>query len=246
MPVFCPNLKWMVDINELDYDPIALINDFVAQGWAVTMPSVQNLQHICGPDPNERRKVAENSIMAVIGGGTGLGCCCVKNSKDHPFVLASELGPTILPLGVDFYAYAQFLKKMHIRPDGDNLLSGRGISHLCEFCTGQILLPSAASQHLSPEMWTILSTLYAYACQQVILTYLPLGGLFLTGGVLNAHPGIVESPVFKNALYDCPHLEHIIYNTPISLVRNDESALWGAAACAVNLILEKEIGRQDA
>lgn len=225
----CPNVPWPVDVCSAPELPTQtwLINDLVAQGWSCLAPEGQLLQTVLSPplpiSPHIRK------IQAVVGPGTGLGACIVVSESGRPFVLASELGHTLFPLRPDEAAFAAFAQGRGERLDSDHLLSGRGLSTLHAFFTGQELSPQdvAACMYNTPVAeW--YARFLGRLCQSFALTTLCLDGLYVCGGVVAANIGLLRHPAFAEAFYDCPAQASILRAVSVYLVGNTDSALCGA------------------
>ena len=229
----CPNIPWPVDVHDVPGLPVQtwLINDLVAQGWACLAPEGQQLQCILrAPEPAAPRS---SEIRAVVGPGTGLGSCIVVSESGHTSVLASELGHALFPLLPDEADFARFAQARGERLDGDHLLSGRGLSTLHAFFTGQERAPKdvAACMGSTPVAEWYARFLGRF-CQTLALTTLCLDGLYVCGGVAAANIELLCHPAFASAFYDCPAQSSILRSVAVHLVGNTDSALCGAIVCA--------------
>ncbi len=229
----CPNIPWPVNIHDAPDLPARtwLLNDLVAQGWACLAPEGQLLQNIL--DAPEPAVPHSRAIRAVIGPGTGLGSCVVITEYGQTSVLGSELGHALFPLLPAETAFAEFAQARGERLDGDHLLSGRGLSTLHAFFTGQELTPKDVASCMNN---TPVAEWYARflgrLCQTLALTSLCLDGLYVSGGVAAANIGLLRHPAFAHAFYDCPAQLSILRAIAVRLVGNTDSALCGAVVCA--------------
>lgn len=229
----CPNVPWPIDVRESPDLPAStwLINDLVAQGWACLAPEGQLLQDILAA--SEQVGPHSRQIQAVIGPGTGLGSSVVVSESGYASVLASELGHALFPLLPEEAGFAKFALDRGERLDGDHLVSGRGLSTLHAFFTGQERPPQEVATCMDT---TPVAEWYARflgrICQTLVLTTLCLDGLYICGGVVAANPWLLRHPAFASAFYDCPAKSAILRAVSIRLVSNTDSALCGAIICA--------------
>lgn len=221
------NVPWPVDLDEAgDLLPAdtRLLNDFTAQGWACLCPEHQDLLALT-PEIHP----AENGAKAVLGGGTGLGLCALLPG---PRVLPSEGGHAPFALTPEEADYGLFVRDRGGRLDGDHLLSGRGLTYLHAYHAGEELSPPDVAAKQNPKVieW------YARFCGRMAQTWalfsLATGGVCVTGGIAAANPVLVTHPAFRTAFCDCPKFEDTLRAIPLYLVRNTDTALWGAALYA--------------
>lgn len=222
---------------ELDFAPLNsgnaghffLINDFVAQAYAVFAPLVR--KHIAGPD-----SVGIRGPRAVIGAGTGLGHALLLPMPDGQWqALPSENGHAAFPFIGDMEnSWHNFLRtQLGIAyGTGDDVLTGRGLACLHHFLTGEKLDAAAVGRtalQTETETLAIYSRLYARACRNWMLATLPTGGLWIAGGIAAQNPLAVTSHYFMAELYNHPRFEALLRNMPVYLLEDTASGLWGAA-----------------
>ncbi len=229
--VTCPNIPWPIGSGIPELPPAAfLLNDLEAQAWGCLLPSKQNLLPLFSAE-NSSRQPRDATVRAVLGAGTGLGCCLLIGNGMSYRTLPSELGHASLP--IDDADYANYLRSRGIRSDGEHLLSGRGLSTLVEFYTGQTMPPDKAAACLpGTEMETRYAHLLGMLCQTLALSSLCLEGLYLCGGVLTANPSLALHSEFRRSFCNCPNFETLLQTIPINLVQNSNAGLWGAALFA--------------
>lgn len=231
----CPNISWPISWTEawaaLGVSRLHLINDFVAQGFAcAAFEQTLNLDSIV------KGKSRAESPLALIGAGTGLGQCLIL-SNGHCRVLPSEGGHSLFPFtGGEEFAFAAFLQQ-HTGNEQivkDMVVSGSGLSHVHAFLTGERLQPDQVAARLPENPKTVewFARFYARACRDFILNTLPLGGVYITGGVAGHNPGFLRHPAFSATLRDMPSMAHVLRKIPVLHIRNQDAGLWGAAAFA--------------
>lgn len=214
-----------------------LINDFMAQAYAVLSPEGERAKHIAGPD-----KPLRDGTRAVIGAGTGLGQAYLTRlnpgtdgSPAHWMSVPSESGHVGFPFVTDReHEFGKFLCKELAIPyaTGDDAITGRGLACLHHFLTGNKLTPAEVGQTaLNEESETLAwyARLYGRACRNWMLTTLCDGGLWIAGGIAAKNPKVITSPEFRNELYGSPKWTPYLKTIPVYLMENVNSGVWGAA-----------------
>lgn len=226
-----------------------LINDFMAQAYAVMQPENSENEILW-----EGAKSDSAAVRAVIGAGTGLGYATVVPFS--PFLgrskmmniwraLPSENGHVAFPFNSrDEYEFGKFMdRKLNIpHATGDDVLSGRGLALLHQFLTGKDLTPPEVGETaLGTETETLrwFSRFYGRACRHWILTTLCSGGLWIAGGIAAQNPLIVKNSYFYEELHGNPKWEKLLKSIPVALINDKNSGLWGAAKFGQQ-ILEEE------
>lgn len=218
-----------------------LINDFMAQAYAVLSPQGERAKRIAGPDVRVR-----DTVRAVIGAGTGLGqamLVLLAASADHEtsrwLAIPSENGHSAFPFvnGAenDFHTFLRH--KLHLPfATGDDTVTGRGLAVLHEFLTGEQLTPAqVGGQALSHDTSTLqwYARFYGRVCRDWILSTMCEGGLWIAGGIAAQNPLAVTSRYFTDELYNAPGGEagwsRYLKNVPVFLLEDTNSGLWGAA-----------------
>ncbi|MDE5832996.1 MAG: glucokinase [Desulfovibrio sp.] len=236
---------------ELDFAPLNekkkryyLINDFMAQAYAVLSPEGERASWIAGP-----KKPAISGVRAVIGAGTGLGQAILapldgnkKVKTSHWLAVASENGHSAFPFvnGAenDFHTFLR--TRLNIPyATGDETVTGRGLAALHEFLTGEKLTPAqVGGQVLSRDTPTLkwFSRFYARACRNWILSTMCEAGLWIAGGIAAQNPLVINSEYFHNELYNSPYRsktwDDFLKSVPVFLMEDTNSGLWGAARFA--------------
>jgi glucokinase len=111
------------------------------------------------------------------------------------------------------------------------VVSGRGLRYIHWFLSGDELEPQEVAARFTPESATLAwaAKFYGRVCRDFALDALATGGLYITGGVAAANPGILAHADFRHEFLDSPTMEHILANIPLFLIDNQDSGLWGAA-----------------
>lgn len=230
-----PNINWSIDLSVLDFDHCVLINDFVAQAYATLLPDISRVL-----EPVKAGTTMPGGTRAVMGAGTGLGHCALL--PESGFVggattflpVASEAGHAAFAFESEQeYGFAEFVRAKFDLPYviTDMIVSGRGLSYLHEFLSGDKLGPADVAALFSTQPnptqeW--FSRFYARACRHYCLAVFATGGLVLSGGIAAKNPQLVKSDVFIKEFIRSPTQHELLVDIPIYLNANEDIGLFGA------------------
>ncbi len=248
------NLPWQVEVKQLQSvigsSRVTLINDLVANAWGIdwlTTDDVVSL-HDGHPDPTGNR--------AVISPGTGLGeagMICV-DGRYRPF--ASEGGHSEFgPRSDTQFDLARYLERRFGRVSYENVLSGPGLLNIYTFLRNSARAeepdwfaeelkrtdPSAriSEAALNDELPICVDTMriflkiFGAEAGNLALKLMATGGIWLGGGIVpKIMPLIVSTPYFLEGFTAKGKLSHIVEKIPIMAIRNQHTALLGAARYA--------------
>lgn len=235
-----PLIGWDVDFSNAGRDfglrRSVLINDFVAQAHACRSPVGEEAERIL-PGRPERE-----AAVAVIGAGTGLGKAALVPDGAGGFVaVPSEGGHANFPFdSAREFEYREFLRKELADPymTYNVVVSGRGLSLLHRFLTGEDLTPAEVTASFDGESETLrlAARFYARAARNYALDTLALGGLYIAGGVAAKNPALLKNEAFENEFRSSPTLAALLGNIPVFLIRDELSGLWGAALMGLKIL----------
>jgi glucokinase len=237
-----PNIPWSIDLakaaRQCGLKRCILINDFVAQAFACRSPVIESAQQII---PG---KIDPASPLAVIGAGTGLGqAALIPLSTGGYIALASEGGHA----GFSFDSQAEWeYMKFLLHETGedyvrsDTVVSGKGLSRVHHFLTGQKLQPAEVASVLNDNQKSLrwMARFYGRVCRNFALQILAFGGVYIAGGVAAKIPELVTHPEFTREFRRSKTMAHVLDKIPVLLNSNQESGLWGAAVRGVELLKE--------
>jgi len=230
-----PNISWDVDLESaapaFGIKSFALINDFLAQAFACLSNPGQEAEEILPGKP------INGSPIAVIGAGTGLGkALLVPNFSGGFSGLPSEGGHTNFAAeNEEEFAFQKFLQKKIDRSKylvWDEVVSGRGLSRIHEFLSGETVEPrevAGRAAALGSDTMNWFSKFYARVCRNFVLDTLSLAGVYIAGGVAAKNPEVLKSKEFEKSFRSSETHEDILSVVPLWLMDNQESGLWGAA-----------------
>ncbi len=228
-----PFISWGIDISNAQRDyglkRAYLINDFVAQAYACRSSIGRAAQVI------KEGTVVESAAAAVIGAGTALGKAVILPGEQGMFLaVPSEGGHASFPFQTE--KESKF-EKFLITKLGDSyitwnkVVSGRGLSYVHEFLTGEELTPEDVINRISPESETHkwVSGFYGRACRDFALETLALGGVYVSGGVAARNPRLIRHRAFAEEFCRSDTLSDILSLIPVFLITDQNSGLWGSA-----------------
>jgi glucokinase len=227
-----PNIAWDMDVSRCAHDfglrRCLLLNDFAAQAFACRTLAVDQSRVI------KPGRADSAGTLAVVGAGTGLGHCALTPWGGDQVPVASEGGHAAFAfVGPEEAEYGEFVRRVLARPyaHGDAVVSGPGLSLLHRFHTGRELAPEAVAAELTPDCPTLVwfARFYARACRNYALTVLATGGLFVSGGVAERTPALVDNDHFRAEFVCSPSHGPLLERLPVRLNTNRDSGLHGAA-----------------
>jgi glucokinase len=198
-----PNIDWPVDLTTvsdlLDLGRCVLINDFVAQAFACRSPLGQNACRVLKGVINPR------APLAVFGAGTGLGQAALVPLAAGGYVaLPSEGGHGAFPFEtgpeVDYLKFLlQETGEPYVRTE--TVLSGRGLSRLHRYLTGERKSAAEVAEGMSPDSETLrwMATFFGRTARNLALHYLAFGGVYASGGLAAKLPKLLTHPAFEQA-----------------------------------------------
>ncbi|TVR68916.1 MAG: glucokinase [Spirochaetaceae bacterium] len=264
------NVPWTIEgdsIAEALALPVRVINDFTAISYGIPLLDTEDttklgmLAPAATPPPEP-----EGTVRAVVGAGTGLGVGYVIDHHREYLALPSEGGHA------PFAPYdersrnllASISRRESASPGAESFVSGRGIGNILEFFreTGRIGRESTLLRDIKPDSDTARTVSdaahagdplaveimeffvenYARVAAGVALHFLPLGGLYLAGGIVtkNEHWFTAKERFLKAFRISYrPNIQTLLQRIPVYVVRDYEVSLYGAAYGALLLLKEK-------
>lgn len=231
------NLNWTVDEELLKRATGAtassVINDLQAQGHALEHLSMD--QTILAKDGAAGDT---HAARLVVGVGTGFNAAPVYRTDTVTLVPPAEAGHVDLPtptdelksLGTHFAAQNGFCSV-------EDILSGRGLSHVYEWHSGQSADPAeimsahaANSDAVASATVATFSRALGTVVGNLALTTLPFGGIYLVGGVSRAVSPYLKDCGFEDAFLKKGRFAEFMKQFRIHIVDDDYAALLGMAA----------------
>lgn len=235
-----PLISWDVDVSRAEAEfglrECLLINDFVAQAFACRSPVGEAATKVVPgtADPD--------GTVAVVGAGTGFGLAAlVPDGYGGHVAVPSEGGHASFPFEGDReHGYAAFLaaETGEIYATPNTVVSGRGLSLVHKYLSGDALSPEGVSSRIeqAPETLLWFSRFYARVARNFALQTVSTGGLYIAGGVAAKVPEIITHGAFLEEFRRSDRMGHLLVKIPVFLNDNEESGLWGAAVRGVQAL----------
>jgi glucokinase len=235
-----PNISWSIDLasaaENMGLQRYLLINDFVAQAYACRSPIIVDARQVL---PGT---IVPDAALAVIGAGTGLGQAALIPNADNQFwAVPSEGGHSNFAFeSQEEYEYMKFLLDAFGSDyvETETVVSGKGLSLVHQFLTGEVLEPAKIAASVKRESRTFrwMARFYGRVCRLYALQVLARGGVYITGGVAARIPELVLHAEFKKEFYKSTTMNHVLKQIPVYLNSNEDSGLWGAAVVGQQLL----------
>lgn len=228
-----PLIPWDIDITNAGDDyglrRCVLINDFIAQAFATRSYAGKSAREILSGN------ISPGGIVAVIGAGTGLGKATLVPDGAGGFVaIPSEGGHASFP----FVSEPEFRFQKFVMQElgeeyltGNHVVSGRGLSLIHHYLTGEKLEPKdvTASCTAASETLAWAARFYGRVCRNYALEVLSVGGIYIAGGVAAKLPELLTHRAFREEFRSSKTMSGILSQIPVFLIADEESGLWGAA-----------------
>lgn len=242
------NLAWVIEADTVAQATgagrVALLNDLQAQGHALGHLAPGALAPVL-TDPGGGPAAGP---MLVVGLGTGVNAAPVHGAGAGRVVPPSECGHVNLPVReAEDLALMRFVEGL-LASRGEaphcgveEVLSGRGLANLAAFCAAEagrapfadsaaVLAALDAGDPVAMQTARLYTRVLAQFLADQALVHLPLGGIFLIGGMARAMAPHLASNGFE-AIFRAPRrVDLLSRSVAISVVEDDYAALTGCAA----------------
>jgi glucokinase len=252
------NLPWEVvqsDVGaHIQVYKTKLVNDLVSTAAAVPALEPKSLQTVydAGGDTDTA------GSCALVAPGTGLGHSLLHREGSWSVLLASEGGhANFAPTNDDEIALLKYLQTKLPHVSVESVLCGPGLVNIYSFVrdsyhellkTDQLALdPSpitastianraiAGSSEIAAKTLSMFCSILGAHCSNIVLTYLSTGGVFLGGGIPPKIAPFLLNGSFVAGYLNKGKLRERVEATPVFIINDDYSALYGAAAIAATL-----------
>lgn len=241
------NLDWTIDLaivaRAARAEKVSILNDLQAQGYALGhLPETSLRPIVDGPDPRP------DATRLVIGVGTGFNCAPVYETPGGRYVPPAEAGHANLPIRTeDELALCRELETAHGFPAIEDVLSGRGLSHVyawlaqrggapAEVSGAQIMQAfDAGDDPVATETVRLFVRILGTVTGNLSLIHLPFGGVYLVGGVARAVTPWLARLGYGDAMRDKGRFAGFMKNFAVTVIEDDYAALTGCAHHLANL-----------
>ena len=241
------NYHWQFSIEQmrqrLQLDTLVVVNDFTALAMAVPRLA-----------PHERRQVGggewrEQSVVGVLGAGTGLGVSGLIPAADGWVALGTEGGHTNFAprdereLAILRYAWRQF---PHV--SFERLLSGPGLELIYRALAERVRQPRSpadlpalaapeitaraldGSDELAAETIEIFCLLLGTAASNLAVTLGALGGIYIGGGIVPRLGEHFDRSGFRARFEDKGRFSDYVRGIPTFVITAENATFVGASA----------------
>ena len=249
------NLPWRVDSRSvaatLGLARVAMVNDLEANAYGIAALGPADFEILQPGIPGA------HGMQAVIAAGTGLGEAGLfwDGQSHRPF--SSEGGHADLAardeLEDELVVYLR--KRFGGHVSWERVLSGPGLRNVFEFLrdTGRgsvepwlqqemekgdpaPAFSRAALEGTSPicvQTLDLFVSLYGSEAGNLTLRLMATGGLFVGGGIAPKILPKMRGPAFMESFLSKGRLRPVLETVPVRMILNDNTALFGAARCAI-------------
>lgn len=245
-----PNLPWFIDLEDIrsqtEFRDIYLINDLEAAAYNLT--SLENEDFMIIHHSNSYSK----GNVAILAPGHGLGETGLYYDGHYLRPFATEGGHSEFSPRNDFEVkFYQFLNKIYGIVTWENVLSERGIYDIYRFLRdvgGHTEDPKTQSQiqqlgfldtlkdrsskdscRLMNQTLDMFFEFLAREANHLVLKLKATGGLIITGEIINKLGHLIDTEKFYQDFSISTRMEHLLKDTPIYMLKTENSILNGAA-----------------
>lgn len=258
------NLPWKVSIeslkSHLKIDVVELLNDFSALSYGLGALSSTDLVTLHMPSVP-----TQSMVRAVVGAGTGLGVSLLHGDLASPQVLSTEGGHIdFAPINDEQLSLLAYLKKDLSRVSVERVCSGYGLVNIYQFlihtsmkaknhqalskqlkgsASDASLIGEYAQLHKDPvaiKAVEIFLEIYASVLGNVALMFLPLGGLYIAGGIAPNWMDHLQQEHFLQTIFNKGRMTGLLHQMPIHVITNTQVGLIGARCRAQYLLKQSE------
>lgn len=227
------NHAWFIDRHDLAQTTgaarVELINDLQAQAYALDYLGAGQVVPLFAGAP------VAGAARMVLGLGTGSNIAVAHHAEGKLVVPPSESGHICLPycegqLG----ALVAHLGRATPHRPMESALSGPGLQRIWHWLGGEeanpqdILSRDEDHAHTARRLFT---SLLGKVAGDLALGHLPLGGIYLIGGMARAIAPFLQQSDFHAEFTAKGPYSQIMRDIPISLIVDDLAGLHGCARC---------------
>ena len=232
------NLQWQLDTAQMravtGAPQAAIINDLQAQAYALPHLDKSHIEQLFGPAGTP------GAPQLVLGVGTGFNAAVAHSAGgDLRVVPASEAGHIGLPVGTaEEWELAQFVGAKNGFAALEDVLSGRGLERVYDFVrqtipdapahTAAEIVATADTYPATERALQLFARILGRASGDLSLIHLPLGGVYLVGGVARAIAPYMAR-YGAQAFADKGRFTEFMAQFGLSVLHDDYAALIGCA-----------------
>ncbi len=211
---------------------VTVVNDFEAVAWALLRLRDDDITVL------QKGQRSLQHPMLVMGPGTGLGVAALVPYEGGFKAVATEAGHTrYAPANNDERKLIDRIARQHIFVTAEHLISGPGLVNiyqaLAETHDEAVTEPAdvvkrarggAAQAH---EALNLFAAVFGSFASQTALSYAALGGVYLTGGVLQKIGADFAADRFLQRFATNPKMAHMLQRMPVIRIERAIPAFAG-------------------
>lgn len=227
--------------KKYNWKAFAVIHDYVPVACATYCDTASTYSKTL-----HRGLVKENARRVALGVGTGLGIKdCIKLPSGEYWFGENEAGHVAIPLAPHHdnamlekhQALLSFLNEHSLLEHGEgfsfeSLLSGNGLVRLHQFTQNSIEPISA--KDVCKEAWAQFSWYLGLYVATLQLMFMPFGGVWIAGGVIQKNLHLFDSDDFANGLQALPAYSKDRNSMPIYVFCDEMIVHYGCAFYAMH------------
>jgi glucokinase len=248
------HLPWMLDGPALQAHygfPVVLINDFVAMAHGLPALSSEDLLTLQAGEPQVGVSQV-NGVQLLVGAGTGLGIATRITCGEQVYVVESEGGHAdFAPHGDQQQALQIDLQARLGTVSLETVVSGKGLENIYRHCNGfsdSAIAMTAADISVAAQQgdasalaaMKLFVECYGSTVGNLALVNVPLGGVYICGGVAAKNAAFMRDGRFISAFCAKPNMRALLEKVPVHLVLNEKLGLLGAAEYAAAFLRSRE------
>jgi len=239
---YLTNLNWEVSKYKLKknfgFKEVILLNDLQALSASILLLKKSEILNI------KDKKTLKKEPKAFIAPGTGLGEAILV--KEKPLTILPTEGGHIFfsPLNEEEFKYLKFLENKEEELSWEKALSGKAISYWYEYYFNEVLPPEKVTElarKKDPKALKVIKKFFELLgrkISQLALYSLPEGGIYITGGVIQALKEFLEEQEFKEILlrgyFKNEKLKGLLDKFSLNVILHPNPSLLGALAILHN------------
>lgn len=232
------NSDWVCDQDEIGKllglagDQVTIINDFAAVAWALNGLKPSDVTVL------QAGQKSDTHPMLVMGPGTGLGMAALVPHGHGWTAVAAEAGHTrYAPANNDERNLVDQIARKHIFVTPETLISGPGLVNIYRALSAvpdmqvhepaDVVARARAGETRAHEALRNFAAIFGSFASTAALHYLALGGIYLTGGVLQKIGADFAVDRFLQRFNTNPLVSDILQRMPVLRVEAEIPAFAG-------------------
>ncbi|MDA7827490.1 glucokinase [Rhodobacteraceae bacterium] len=231
------NLDWTIADTDIaaasGADHVGLLNDLQAQGHSLRLLKSDDIETVMAGTHVPR----DGDTQIVIGMGTGFNAAPVYHAAHGTYVPPAEIGHARIAVADDTQiTVAKYVAKTEGFISNEHILAGRGLERIdaalnlrTDRSAAEIMAAASAGDDSAILVANTQASFAGGVYGDMALATLPLGGIYLIGGVARALTPYLASDVFSNAFRAKGRFSEFNHQFTVHVILDDFAALKGCA-----------------